>query len=64
MADVGVLVVIVTRLVLRRPYPFRTPRIVQTIVKDAVLYVLLLCASRIGFVFLTVLGTVRTVLIL
>ena len=64
MADVAVFVVIATRLLLHRPYPFRIPLIAQTIVKDAAIYALLLCTSRIAFVFSSVLGSVCTILIL
>lgn len=64
MADAGVFVVIVTRLLWRRPYPFRIPSIAQTIVMDAALYVLLLCTSRIAFVFMAIFGTVCTTLVL
>jgi hypothetical protein len=64
MVDLGVFIVIVTRLLLRRPSPFRIPRVAQTIVKDAGIYVLLLCTSRILFVLLTVLDSVCAILIL
>jgi len=52
--DVGVFVVIVIRLLWRRPRSVRMSSIVQTIVKDATIYVLLLCTSRIICLFLLV----------
>lgn len=61
--DVGALVVIVIRLVWRRPPSVRMSSLVQTIVKDATLYVLLLCTSRLVFVSLLVSAKVRTTLI-
>lgn len=64
MADMGIFIVIVTRLLVRRPSSFRIPRIAQTIIKDAALYVLLLCTFRIAFVVMSVLGSVCTMLIL
>ncbi|KAF9645360.1 hypothetical protein BDM02DRAFT_586096 [Thelephora ganbajun] len=52
--DVAVFILIMTRLLWRRPPSVRIPSIIRTIVKDATLYVLLLCTSRIIFVFLSI----------
>lgn len=52
------------RLLWRRPPSVRMSSVVQTIVKDATIYVLLLCTSRIIFVFLLVFSGVSTTLIL
>lgn len=64
LADVVAFVVIVIRLLWRRPSSVKIPSIVQTIVKDATLYVLLLCTSRIIFVSFSVLASVCTTLLL
>ena len=61
--DVGALAVIVMRLVWRRPSSVRMSSLVQAIVKDATLYVLLLCASRIIFMSILVSARVCTTLI-
>jgi len=64
MTDVGAFLIIVIRLLWRRPRSVRTSSVVQTIIKDATVYVLLLCTSRIIFVFLLVFSKVHTTLIL
>jgi len=64
MTDVGAFSIIVIRLLWRRPPSVRMSSVVQTIVKDATIYVLLLCTSRIIFVFLLVFSEVLTTLIL
>ena len=52
------------RLLWRRPPSVRMSSVVQTIIKDATIYVLLLCTSRIIFVFLLVFSKVPATLIL
>jgi len=52
--DLGVFVVIVIRLLWRRPPSIRMPSIVQTIIQDATLYVLLLCTFRITYLCMSV----------
>lgn len=64
MVDLGVFVVIVIRLLWRRPSSIRMPSIVQTIIQDATLYVLLLCTFRITFLSISVLTVVRLMPIL
>ena len=54
MTDVGAFSIIVIRLLWRRPPSVRMSSVVQTVIKDATIYVLLLCTSRIIFVFLLV----------
>lgn len=64
MTDVGAFSIIVIRLLWRRPPSVRMSSVVQTIIKDATIYVLVLCTSRIIFVFLLVFSKVLTTLIL
>ena len=63
MTDVGAFSIIVIRLLWRRPPSVRMSSVVQTIIKDATVYVLLLCTSRIIFVFLLVFSKVLTTLL-
>ena len=58
MADVGVFLVIMNRLLWRRPSSIKMPFVVQTIVRDATFHVLLLSTSRLIFVLLSILTTV------
>jgi len=55
--DVGVFIAVVVRFLWRRPSSVRLPSVVQTIVKDATVYVLLLCTSRVVFVCLSAFAT-------
>lgn len=63
VADVGIFVVIVIRLLWRRPFSVQIPTLARAVVKDVALYVLLLCTARITFVFLSVFGSVRVALL-
>ncbi|KAF9784904.1 hypothetical protein BJ322DRAFT_1060138 [Thelephora terrestris] len=53
--DVGIFIIVIFRLLWRRPSSVKRPFIVRTIIKDATLYVLLLCTSRVTFVLTSVL---------
>ena len=64
MADVGVFIVTLIRLRWRRPSSVGIPSILQTIVKNATIYVLLMCTSRVIFVLRTAFSLVCTTLIM
>ena len=64
MVDLGAFIVIVIRLLWRRPSSIQMPSIVQTIIQDATLYVLLLCTFRIIFLFMSILTAVCSVQVL
>lgn len=54
--DVGVFIVVGVRLLWRRPSSIKRSSIVRAVIKDATVYVLLLCTSRIIYLFMSVLA--------